>query len=190
MAACLGFFSLGAPTNKPNETSSLSRIVLGEAKNKPIFENRHAAVLMNADPASPGSAMVVAKRPVQFFKDLSSEEGASIFKLAQHYQEFWNNHPLNKGKAVHYTLLVNDGPLAGQTDPQFHLHIMPATAENPIRPGTIKYAINPHAKGLPWSASGWTQRFKEIHAPINAEKHYLRQFIKNNQLTSKFDTAA
>lgn len=76
---------------------------------------------VNLKPVVPGHVLVSPLRLVKRFADLSADEVSDLWLLAQRV-----------GRAVeaHYgagslTLAIQDGPLAGQTVPHVHIHVLP-----------------------------------------------------------------
>lgn len=95
-----------------------------EAEDRLILaENNHALVFSDAYPAAEGHALIVSKRHV-----------GSVFLLApDEYRDLMLLIPVAWGIIVStiaptpggYTIGINDGPVAGQTVPHVHIHLIP-----------------------------------------------------------------
>jgi len=75
-------------------------------------------------PVAEGHLLVVPKRHIQYFSELSFEEtralGAAIKAAVEIVQAKVGPEAVNIG--------INDGPAAGQTVPHLHVHIIPRRA--------------------------------------------------------------
>jgi diadenosine tetraphosphate (Ap4A) HIT family hydrolase len=80
------------------------------------------AVIRDKYPVSIGHTLIVARRGVQFFRDLTAEEKMRLMDLVSEVQ---NALLRSTRKPDGFNLGVNDGPAAGQTIPQFHFHVIP-----------------------------------------------------------------
>jgi diadenosine tetraphosphate (Ap4A) HIT family hydrolase len=86
-----------------------------------IADSEHGLVVRDAYPVSPGHTLIIPKRHVGSFFDLTADERVNLLSL------------LDKAKAgidhefrpAAYNIGINDGPAAGQTVPHLHLHLIP-----------------------------------------------------------------
>lgn len=109
-----------------------------------IDSNDLALVIRDGYPVSPGHTLVIPKRHIGSWFEITSEEQNAMLDL------------LRKAKAVleeefkpdGYNIGINDGPTAGQTVPHLHMHLIPrykGDLEDPrggvrwIIPGKAKY---------------------------------------------------
>lgn len=76
---------------------------------------------VNLKPIVPGHVLVCPKRVVKRFSELTTEEVADIWTLAQRIGKALEHHH----RAESLTLTVQDGPAAGQTVAHVHIHILP-----------------------------------------------------------------
>lgn len=88
-----------------------------------ISENDLAWAFPTNIPITPGHTLVIPKRCVTRFEDLTSEEKIAIFELTD---------TIKKGLrmvcgAYGFNHAWNEGEKAGQSVPHFHLHIVPRT---------------------------------------------------------------
>lgn len=83
------------------------------------------AVISDKYPVTTGHALIVPKRFLKRFEDLTVEERSRLMELItwtqEHLLEILDPPPDG------FNLGVNDGAAAGQTIPQFHFHIIPRT---------------------------------------------------------------
>jgi diadenosine tetraphosphate (Ap4A) HIT family hydrolase len=103
------------------------------------------AIILDKFPVSPGHAIIVARRPVGRFNELSAEEKSRLV----HWIDWAQSH-LSKTLSPApdaYNLGLNDGPAAGQTVPQFHFHVIPRYAGDVQDPrGGIRSVIPSKAR--------------------------------------------
>jgi diadenosine tetraphosphate (Ap4A) HIT family hydrolase len=74
-------------------------------------------------PISPGHSLIIVKRVVSRFRDLTADEKARVTTWVD-----WCMAHLERTldpKPDGFNVGLNDGPAAGQTVPQLHLHIIP-----------------------------------------------------------------
>ncbi len=173
------------PRPKFGQGTFVTDVLNGVINEKTLFETPKAAIIMNIAPCREGHALIVTKRPVQFLKELTPQEQIEVMQLLQLYQRFWDGLPQNRGKTFGYSIFLNDGPIAGQTVPHFHFHIIPIDSTNPLRKGTIRHAINPIFPGFP-NPSDFDTRVSDIYKPVTDNLDYLRQFAKSNGISTPF----
>ena len=105
-------------------------------------------IVRDAFPISPGHTLIIPKRHVGSFFDLSSEEREELMSLlaaakANVEAEF---------KPDGYNIGINDGPVAGQTVPHLHVHLIPRyKGDMPDPRGGVRWII-------PDKADYWSQR--------------------------------
>jgi diadenosine tetraphosphate (Ap4A) HIT family hydrolase len=109
-----------------------------------IDPNDLALIIRDGYPISPGHTLIIPKRHIGSWFDITHEEQSAMLDL------------LGKAKAVleeefkpdGYNIGINDGPTAGQTVPHLHMHLIPrykGDLEDPrggvrwIIPGKAKY---------------------------------------------------
>ncbi len=104
----------------------------GEVQDRVITENAHALAFPTNIPITPGHTLVIPKRHVQTIAELTELERNDVFDLAESIKG-----ALRKGfEAQGFNQAWNEGELAGQSVPHFHLHIVPRT---PGDAGVLKY---------------------------------------------------
>jgi diadenosine tetraphosphate (Ap4A) HIT family hydrolase len=109
-----------------------------------IDSNDLALVIRDGYPVSPGHTLIIPKRHIGSWFEITPEEQSAMLDLlgrakAALEEEF---------KPDGYNIGINDGPTAGQTVPHLHMHLIPrykGDLEDPrggvrwIIPGKAKY---------------------------------------------------
>jgi diadenosine tetraphosphate (Ap4A) HIT family hydrolase len=110
-----------------------------------LAEDELFIVACDKYPVSPGHTLVIVKRVVSRFHDLTPDEKARLLHWVDwcisHLQKSLNPEPdaFNVG--------LNDGPAAGQTVGQLHVHIIPRyQGDVPDPRGGVRYVIPQKAK--------------------------------------------
>lgn len=103
------------------------------------------AVLRDRFPVTPGHTLIIPKRAVQRLRELSSTERSRLMEWV-----VWTQDRLTRdgaSPAPDFNVGLNDGPAAGQTMPQFHLHVIPRrTGDVPDPRGGVRWVIPERAK--------------------------------------------
>jgi diadenosine tetraphosphate (Ap4A) HIT family hydrolase len=98
------------------------------------------AVVADKFPISPGHTLIIARRPVARFQDLTAAEKARLLVWIDWTQEHLASNLSPAPDA--FNLGLNDGPAAGQTMPQLHFHVIPRyTGDVPDPRGGIRHVI-------------------------------------------------
>jgi diadenosine tetraphosphate (Ap4A) HIT family hydrolase len=98
------------------------------------------AVVADKFPVSPGHTLIIARRPVALFQELTAAEKARLLVWIDWTQQQLTSilRPLPDA----FNLGLNDGPAAGQTMSQFHFHVIPRyTGDVPDPRGGIRHVI-------------------------------------------------
>jgi diadenosine tetraphosphate (Ap4A) HIT family hydrolase len=112
-----------------------------------VSKTQSALVIRDGFPISPGHTLVIPKRHVGSFFELTSEEHKEMFVL------------LTQAKATldkelqpdAYNIGINDGTAAGQTVPHVHMHLIPRFKGDRADPrGGVRWII-------PEKADYWTK---------------------------------
>jgi diadenosine tetraphosphate (Ap4A) HIT family hydrolase len=109
------------------------------------------AVVQDKFPVSPGHTLIIARRPVVRFQELTSAEKARLLVWLDWTQQHLASHltPAPDG----FNLGLNDGPAAGQTIAQLHFHVIPRyTGDVPDPRGGIRHVIR--SKAAYWRKRG------------------------------------
>ena len=110
-----------------------------------VAEDELFVVVHDKYPVSPGHLLVVVKRPVARFQNLTAEEKRRLL--------YWMDWCLSDLQSRHtpapdgFNIGLNDGPAAGQTVGQLHLHIIPRYEGDVSDPrGGVRHVIPHKAK--------------------------------------------
>ena len=98
------------------------QILKGEIPFSRVAEARLAMAFLNKNPVNPGHTLVIPRRHVPSFVDLSTEELAAVVSLAQ---EVGANQKTRLPGCLGITLALSDGEIAGQEVPHCHFHVIP-----------------------------------------------------------------
>ena len=108
-----------------------------------IYFNGFGVIVRDGFPVSPGHSLVIPKRHVGSWFEISREEQIGLLEL------------LNRAKTTlqiefspdGYNIGINDGPAAGQTVPHLHIHLIPRFKGDQEDPrGGIRWIIPEKAK--------------------------------------------
>jgi diadenosine tetraphosphate (Ap4A) HIT family hydrolase len=103
------------------------------------------AVVADKFPISTGHTLIIARRPVARFQELTTAEKARLLVWIDWTQEHLATKVSPTPDA--FNLGLNDGPAAGQTMPQIHFHIIPRyTGDVPDPRGGIRFVIPEKAR--------------------------------------------
>jgi diadenosine tetraphosphate (Ap4A) HIT family hydrolase len=94
---------------------------LPEIKERKISENKLAWAFPTNIPITPGHTLIVPKRCVAKFKDLTNPEIKAILDLGEKIKKSL----IKTFGAQGFNVAYNENPVAGQSISHFHLHIVP-----------------------------------------------------------------
>jgi histidine triad (HIT) family protein len=97
-------------------------IVRGEAPASVVLEDAECMAFLDIHPVRPGHALVVPRRHAVFIHELTPAERAAMMEAAARIALAQGAAGLPREGG---TLVVNDGPAAGQHVPHAHLHVIP-----------------------------------------------------------------
>jgi len=111
-------------------------------------ENEFAFRVFDIAPSAPGHTLIIPKRHVASFFDLTTEEQLAMLSLVDEARKAVADAHGPDG----YNIGLNDGEAAGQTVPHVHLHLIPRRAGDVADPrGGIRWV-------LPETADYWSPR--------------------------------
>ena len=109
-----------------------------------IDSNDLALVIRDGYPVSPGHTLIIPKRHIGSWFEITPEEQSAMLDLLGRAKTVLGE----EFKPDSYNIGINDGPTAGQTVPHLHMHLIPrykGDLEDPrggvrwIIPGKAKY---------------------------------------------------
>jgi len=112
------------------------------------FENEVGFVIRDGYPITQGHTLVIPKRHVGSFFDITPEERQALFELIDLAKA-----DLDKAfKPASYNIGINDGEAAGQTIAHLHIHLIPRYNELGKDPrGGVRWIV-------PEKADYWSER--------------------------------
>jgi len=105
------------------DTTLFEKILSGEIPGNFISRGDNWGAFLDVYPRSEGHTLVVPVKPVQRITELSKSDLADLFegiKIVQGILSVYFN-------TVDFTVVIHDGPLAGQEIPHVHVHVIPRT---------------------------------------------------------------
>ena len=108
-----------------------------------VAANTAGWMVRDAYPVSAGHTLIISRRHVGSFFELSDEERAGMLSLLdQAKTEIQGSHGPQG-----YNIGINDGPAAGQTVAHLHIHLIPRYAGDVPDPrGGVRWVIADKAK--------------------------------------------
>jgi histidine triad (HIT) family protein len=101
-------------------TSVFAKIIKGELPAEKVFENERIVAFKDINPAAPVHILIVPKKEIPNLQSVAEEDLPLIGEIVVVAQELAENFGITEG----YRLLVNNGPLAGQTIDHLHFHLI------------------------------------------------------------------
>jgi diadenosine tetraphosphate (Ap4A) HIT family hydrolase len=89
--------------------------------NRIVLENFDGMVIDDGFPISPGHTLIIPRRHMGSFFDLSEAERNSLLSLLEDAKRRLDKEFRPDG----YNIGINDGSAAGQTVPHLHIHLIP-----------------------------------------------------------------
>ena len=102
----------------------MANCVFCNSKHERIAENEVAIAIFDAFPVNPGHALIIPKRHVADFFELSESERNACFALVAEVKSILDSMHKPDG----YNVGVNVGKAAGQTVFHVHIHLIPRYA--------------------------------------------------------------
>lgn len=130
-----------------NNTCPFCQITSGSTDKTILFENQTGCVVRDGYPVTEGHTLIIPKRHVASFFEISPQERQYLFELLdqakiQLDQEY---------QPASYNIGINDGEAAGQTIPHLHIHLIPRYNESNKDPrGGVRWVV-------PEKADYWSQ---------------------------------
>lgn len=97
------------------------KIANGEIPSRTIYEDDAFRVILDLGPATRGHALVIPKDHYRNLFEIPEETAAAAMKVARKV----GTQLKDKLGAEGLNLVQNNGELAGQTVPHFHIHLIP-----------------------------------------------------------------
>jgi len=108
-----------------------------------IDSNEFGFVIRDGFPVSPGHTLIIPKRHVGSFFEITQEERDALLSLLNKAKETIDTEFHPDG----FNIGINDGPSAGQTVPHLHMHLIPRYTNDQADPrGGVRWIIPEKAK--------------------------------------------
>ena len=108
-----------------------------------LVSNALAFVIRDGYPVSPGHTLIIPRRHVGSFFEISEEERAAMLALLDGQKRALDAEYSPAG----YNVGINDGAAAGQTVPHLHIHLIPRFAGDlPDPRGGVRWVMPHKAK--------------------------------------------
>ena len=109
-----------------------------------LAEEGPCALISDLYPVAPGHALIIPRRHISSFREMTPDEWAATHRLAQKRgAELQAEDPSIQG----FNLGINDGRAAGQTIPHCHIHLLPRRTGDVRRPeGGVRGVIPSKAR--------------------------------------------
>ena len=113
-----------------------------------LLTSTNGLIIRDGYPISPGHTLVIPRRHVDSFFNLTADERVDLLGLLDHAKAGIEK----EFKPDTYNVGINDGPAAGQTVPHLHIHLIPRyTGDVPDARGGVRWII-------PEKADYWSHR--------------------------------
>ena len=113
-----------------------------------IDSDPNALVIRDGFPVAQGHTLIIPRRHVGSFFEVSRAERESLFALLERAKAELDKRYSPDG----YNVGINDGPAAGQTVPHLHIHLIPRyNGDRPDPRGGVRWII-------PDKADYWSRR--------------------------------
>ena len=106
------------------EPTLFEKILSGEFPGNIICRGEGWGSFLDVFPRSEGHTLVVLENPSQRLADLTQQELGLLFSGVKDTQERLSAY----FNTTDFTVIVHDGPLAGQEIPHVHVHVIPRLA--------------------------------------------------------------
>ena len=119
------------------------RMLSNDTRNEIILQNDQAVMIRDTSPVSDGHSLIIPRRHVSSFFDTSPEERMALMALLDQTKKDLDE----KFNPDDYNIGINDGPLAGQSIPHLHIHLIPRYRGDKEDPrGGVRWLLPEKAK--------------------------------------------
>ena len=101
------------------------KIVSGEIPAQKVFEDTHSLVFLDINPTNEGHCLVIPKKHVIWFHELSSSEAHALIDCTQKTAKAI----LKALNCRSYNLILNASPIAGGEVQHVHFHVIPRNSK-------------------------------------------------------------
>jgi|TARA_B110000914_G_scaffold223840_1_gene240276 histidine triad (HIT) family protein len=108
------------------ETTLFQKILSGEIPGNFVGRGENWAAFLDVFPRADGHTLVVPVNPVQRLAELSKSDLADLFDGVKQVQNTLSAYFETKD----FTVIIHDGPMAGQEIPHVHVHVIPRVEDD------------------------------------------------------------
>jgi diadenosine tetraphosphate (Ap4A) HIT family hydrolase len=103
-----------------------------------VLDSAHAFVIRDGFPVSPGHTLVIPRRHVGSFFEVTDAERADLMSLLSAARDEIER----EFRPASYNVGINDGAAAGQTVPHLHIHLIPRyDGDRPDPRGGVRWVL-------------------------------------------------
>jgi diadenosine tetraphosphate (Ap4A) HIT family hydrolase len=118
-------------------------MISNDTKKEILLQNDLAVMIRDTFPVSTGHSLIIPRRHVSSFFDTTAEERIALMDLLDETRKDLDR----EFNPDDYNVGINDGPLAGQSIPHLHMHLIPRYKGDKDDPrGGIRWIIPEKAK--------------------------------------------
>lgn len=119
------------------------RMIINDTKKEILLQNDLAVMIRDTQPVSKGHSLIIPRRHVSSFFDTSPEERTALMALLDQTKKDLGR----EYSPDDYNVGINDGPLAGQSIPHLHIHLIPRYKGDKDDPrGGVRWILPEQAK--------------------------------------------
>ena len=119
------------------------RMLINDTKKEILLQNDLAVMILDTQPVSKGHSLIIPRRHVSSFFDTSPEERTALMALLDQTKKDLDR----EFSPDDYNVGINDGPLAGQSIPHLHIHLIPRYKGDKDDPrGGVRWILPEQAK--------------------------------------------
>ncbi len=107
--------------NNMADTTLFEKILSGNIPGNFVSRGESWGAFLDVYPRSEGHTLVVPVNPVQRITELSKLELGELFEGVKNVQSLLSNYY----NTTDFTVVIHDGPNAGQEIPHVHVHVIP-----------------------------------------------------------------
>jgi len=101
-------------------TTIFARIIAGEMPADKVFENERVLVIKDIHPKAPVHLLIIPKKEIADLQSVAAKDLPLIGEMISIAQLLASEMNISEG----YRLIINNGPLAGQTVSHLHIHLL------------------------------------------------------------------
>lgn len=101
-------------------TTIFGKIIQGKLPAEKILENDEILVIKDLHPKAPLHFLIIPKKEIPDLQSMQPDDFSLLAKIVSTAQHLANQYQVADG----YRLVVNNGPLAGQTISHLHVHFL------------------------------------------------------------------